>query len=69
MRVLRSLGLIEELQGRFAEAEELLQQAVEGNTKALGADHLHTLESMTDLRRVWAILQAQKSTSPSTLTS
>ncbi|KAL8735172.1 MAG: hypothetical protein Q9166_001048 [cf. Caloplaca sp. 2 TL-2023] len=68
-RAWRSLGLIEELQGKFAEAERSLQQAADINIKALGVNHEHTLDSMEDLKRVSAILQAQAPVSPTVPTN
>ena len=52
LRCLQSLALIEECQGRYAEAETLLIKVVEGNVTALGQDHHETWNSEKDLERV-----------------
>ena len=52
LRCLHSLASIEEHQGRYAEAEALFGQVVQGKLAALDQDHCHTLESARDLERV-----------------
>lgn len=50
---LNNLAVLFKSQGRYGEAEPLIQRAVEGRTRALGIDHPQTLSSLNTLAEVY----------------
>ena len=43
------LGLLYLNQGKLAEAEQMYQRALQGREKALGAEHMSTLDTVNNL--------------------
>jgi uncharacterized protein HemY len=46
---MNDLGVLYRIQGRYDDAEDLLNKALEGRRRKLGEEHPETLRSMNDL--------------------
>jgi len=57
LAVTRDLGLLYAEQGRLADGEVLVLQALQGQIEVLGAEHIDTLETKNDLAMMYGDLQ------------